>query len=162
MTAHPAAVALNGRSQAAFACCARRPDGREDAAAACVQLLVARPACAERELLDAIAAERGVGVTVDEARDRTEPAAVELDDLSLQGGQLPHPTHRLDRLAAAQHVRVLERLDLPECRAAQRRLTAGGSRELREIADEEPLRHASRGADGIFSPPCSAASSASS
>ena len=162
MAAHPAAVPLDRRPQAAFARCARRPDGREDAAAACVQLLVARPAGAERELLDAIAAERGVGVTVDEARDRTEPAAVELDDLAVQGGQLAHPTRRLDRVAAAQHVRVLQQLDLPECRTAQRRVTAGRSRELREIADEEPLRHASRGADGIFSPPCSAASSASS
>jgi len=154
-------VTLDRGAQSVLACPACRPDGREDAAAAGVQLFVAGAAGAERELVDAVAAEGRVRVAVDEARDRAEPAAVHLDDLARDGGEVAHAPHRLDRLAAAEHVRVLDQLDLAERGPAQRRDTSRRCRELREIADQQPRGHASRGADGIFSPPRSAASSAS-
>ena len=151
---------LDGLAQAVLAGGARRADGREDPATERVQLLVARTAGAERELVDAVAAERRMRVAVDEPRDRTEPAPVHLDDVAAKSGQVAHAAHRLDRLATAEDVRVLEHLDRAERAAAERRLTARWRRELREVADEQ--RHVSRGTDGIAIPPCAAASSASS
>src|SRR6266566_6405200 len=112
VTEHPAAVALDRGAQAVLARRARRPDGREDAAAAGVQLFVAGAAGAERELVDAVAAEGRVRVAVDEARDRAEPTAVDLDDVTRDGREVAHAPHRLDRLAAEEHVRVLDQLDL--------------------------------------------------
>src|SRR5205085_9401186 len=93
--------------------------GREDAAAARVQLLVARAAGPERELVDTVAAERGVRVAVDEAGDRAEAAARELLDLAVERRQVAHPPDRLDRLAAAEHERVLEHVHLAERAAAE-------------------------------------------
>jgi hypothetical protein len=159
--AHPAAVPLDRGPQAGFARLARRSDGREDAAAARVQLLVARAARSERELLDAVAPEGGMRVAVDEARDRAEPAAVDLDDIPVEGPQIAHPPHRVDRVAREEDERVLEDVDLGKRSAAQRCVASRGCRELCEIADEQPRAHASRGTAGILTPPRSAASTAS-
>ena len=63
---------------------ARRADGREDAAACCVQLLVARAAGAQRELADAVTAERRMRVAVDEPGHRAQPGAVELLDVAVE------------------------------------------------------------------------------
>ena len=128
---------LDGLAQALLACCTGRADGREDAAAAGVQLFVARAAGAQRELIDAVAAERRMRVAVDEARDRAQPAAVDLDDVAVEPRQVPHAPHGLDRVAGAEHVRVLEHLDFAECGPPQRRLAARRRRELREVADEQ-------------------------
>src|SRR5438309_11701091 len=46
--AHPTAMPLDGLAQALLTCCTGRANGREDAAAAGVQLLVARAAGAQR------------------------------------------------------------------------------------------------------------------
>ena len=82
---HPVAVALDGaRAGRRRSGGPRRRDGREDAAAGGVQLLVARAGRAQRELLDAVAGERRVRVAVDEARDGAEAAAVELLDLAVE------------------------------------------------------------------------------
>ena len=121
---HPAAVALDRLARARFSGRPGRPDGREDAAARRVQLLVARAARAQRELLDAVAAEGRVRVAVDEARDRAEPAAVELLDVAVERRQLAHRAHRLDRPAVAEDVRVLDRVDL----RASARPRSGASR----------------------------------
>ena len=102
-----------------------------------MQLLVARAAGAQRELLDAVAAERRVRVAVDEPRDRAQPAPVDLDDVAVERRQVAHAPHRLDRVAGAEDVRVLEHLDVAERGAAQRRLTAGRRRQLRQVADEQ-------------------------
>ena len=85
-----------------------------------MQLLVARAAGAERELVHAVAAERGMRVAVDEARDRAQPAAVELDDVAVERRQVAHPPDGLDRVAVAEDERVLEHLDVAERRSAQR------------------------------------------
>ncbi len=128
-----------------------------------MQLLVARARSAERELLDTVAAERRVRVAVDEPGNRAQSASVELLHVAVERRQVAHATDGLDRAARAEHVRVLEHVDVAERRSAQRCLASRGRRELSEIADEQPRghAHASCGADGIRSPPRSAASTAS-
>ena len=184
---HPRAVQLDRCSQAVLACRPRSADRREDAAAGGMKLLVARPAGAERELVRAVAAERGMRVAVDKARDRAQPAAVELRDVTVERRHVAHPPDGLDRVAGAENERVLEHLDLAERRSAQRSIGSGGRRQLREVAQEQTRagrRHASPGtgwlgarpakppapgretcppsaAMGIRSPPSSAAASAS-
>ena len=98
----------------------RRRDGREDAAARRVQLLVARAAGAQRELADAVAAERRMRVAVDEPRHGAEPGAVELLDLAVERREVAHPPDRLDRLAVAEDVRVLDHVDRAQVGAARR------------------------------------------
>ena len=83
-----------------------------------MQLLVARATRTERELVDAVAAESRVRMAVDETGDRAPPAAVELDDIALEPREVAHPPHRFDRVAGAEHVRVLEDLDRAEPRSA--------------------------------------------
>ena len=102
-----------------------------------MELLVRRAARAQRELLDAVACEARVRVTVDEPGDRAEPASVELVDLAVETRQVTHAADGLDRRARTEDVRVLEHLNLAERASAQRRGDAGGSRELCEIADEQ-------------------------
>ena len=139
----------------------RRAHGRENAAAGRVELLVARAARAQRELVDAVAGEAGVRVAVDEPRDGAEPAAVDLLDLAVEPRpQLAHRTDGGDSPVLAEDVRVLDDLDPAERVAAKRRLAAGGRRELCEVADEQPppARPVAHSADegGIgSSSPCS-------
>ena len=161
---HPPAVPLDRCAQAVLAGRPRRADGREDAAAGGVQLLVARAAGAERELVHAVAAERGVRVAVDEARDRAQAAAVELDDVAVERRQVAHPPDRLDRVAGAEDERVLEHLDLAERRAAERRIgSARASRAARGRGRAAARGRVTRrpGAGGIRRPPSSAAAIAS-
>ena len=156
-------MAFDDRAQAVLAFRPRRADGGEDAAASCVQLLVARARRAERELVDAIAAERRMRVTVDEAGNRTQAASVELMHVAVECRQVAHAADGLDRVAGAEDVRVLDQLDVAESRPAQWRVEPSRRGQLREVPDQQPsgCAHASRGADGIFSPPRSAASIAS-
>jgi len=77
-------------------------------------------------------------VTVDEPRDSTAPAAVDLFHVVLEQRQVAHPPDRLDLPLAAEDERVLEQLDLAEPPSAERRVAAGRRRELREVADEQP------------------------
>ncbi len=79
---HPGDVALERHAQPLVAGLARRADRREDPAAGRVELLVRRPAGAERELLHAIAGEARMRVAVDEPGDGGHSAPVELLDLS--------------------------------------------------------------------------------
>ena len=155
---------LDRCSQAVLACRPRSADRREDAAAGGMQLLVARPAGAERELVRAVAAERGMRVAVDKARDRAQPAAVELREVTVERRQVAHPPDGLDRLAVAQDEGVLEHLDFAERRSAEGSPPPGRRRQLREVAEQQARagpRHASLGTCGIRSPPSSAAASAS-
>ena len=156
-------MARDDRRQAVLARGARRAHRREDAAALRVELLVARARRAERELLDTVAAERRVRVAVDEPGNRAQTASVELAYVAVERRQVAHATNSLDRVAGAEYVRVLEHVDVAERGSAQRCLAPRGRRELREIADEQPRAgsHASCGADGIRSPPRTAASIAS-
>ena len=129
-----------------------------------MELLVARSARAERELVHAVAAERGVRVAVDEPRDRTQPPAVDLGDVAGERRKVAHPSDRLDPVGGTEDEGVLEHLDLAERRPAQRGAASGGRRHLREVAQEQTRagrRHASPGTRGIRSPPASAAASAS-
>jgi hypothetical protein len=164
LSEHPGAMALDRRREPLLPRRAGSPDRGEDASARGMQLLVARPARAKRELADAVAAEGRVRVTVDEAGNRAEPPALHLRDVAVESREVAHPPDRLDRLAGAEDERVLEHLDLAERPSAQRSSGPRGRRELREVAQEHArasVGHASPGARGIRSPPSSAAESAS-
>ena len=106
-------------------------------------------------------------VTVDEPGDRAETTSVELVDVAVETRQVTHAADGLDRLARTEDVRILQHVHLAERAAAQRRCGAGGSHELREVADEQAALAArgphSRSCGGIgSSSPCdSAAASAS-
>jgi hypothetical protein len=100
-------------------------------------------------------------VAVDEARDRAHFATVHLDDVVVECRQVRHEADGLNRVPVAEDERAVEHLDLAERGAAQRRVRSGGRRHLRQIADEQPLRHASVGACGIRRPASSAAAIAS-
>ena len=149
-------MALDRRRKALLPRRAGRPDRGEDAAARGVQLLVARPARAKRELVDAVAAEGRVRVTVDEAGNGAEPPALHLRDVAVESREVAHPSDRLDRLAVAEDERVLEHLDLAECPSAQRSSGPRGRRELRKVAHEysrASVGHASPGTRWLEAPP---------
>jgi hypothetical protein len=115
---------------------------------------VARARRPQGELVDAVAREGRVCVAVDEARHRGEPARVELLDVSVEASERAHLPPRLDHPVAAEDVRVGERVERAEIAAAERRDTAGRRRQLRQVADEEPVTRRTRchsagaGADG--------------
>ena len=148
-TAHPVEVTAKGIPQALFAGGAGGTDSREDPATRGVELLVARPARAERELVHAVAAEARVRVAIDEAGDRAPPAAVDFHHVAVERRELTHPPHCGDRSALAEDVRVLDDVDAAEVRAAQRRVRSSRRRQLGQIADEQTVR----GRRGGHSPP---------
>ena len=100
----------------------RRAHRREDAAARRVQLLVARTRRPQRELLDAVAAERRMRVAVDETRNRAQAAPVELLDVAVAsaGRSRIRPTASITA-AVAEDERVLDHVDAAERGTAQRR-----------------------------------------
>ena len=116
----------------------RRPDGREDAAARGVQLLVARTARAQRELLDAVAAERRMRVAVDEPRDRAAAVPSSSRSRSRSGPKLrlrkaPPPCRHGRARRRPRHCRRaapgrLARCASAGCRAARGRGRAAASR----------------------------------
>src|SRR4029450_10087653 len=134
---HPAAVPLDRRAQAVLARGSRGADRREDAAARRVQLLVRRTPCAKRELLDAVTAEAGVRMAVHQPGDRTEPRTVELLDVAARRRQVAHRADGLDPAVNAEHVGVLDPLDLAERLAAQRGTGSRRRGELLEVANQE-------------------------
>ena len=134
---HPAPVTTRRGRQIFLGGGPGRADGREDAAAGRVQLLVGGAARPERELLYPVAGEAGVRVAVDEAGDRRQAARVELFDLPVERFQVAHPADRGDAAVLAEDVRVLDHLDLVEGVAAARPAAAGRRGELGEVADEE-------------------------
>ena len=93
--------------------CARRVDRREDAAAGGVQLLVRGAAGPQREFRNTVAAPRGMRVAVDEARHRTEAAAVQLLDVGADASERAHRPHGGDLVAAAEDVRIVDHGDCP-------------------------------------------------
>ena len=72
-----------------------------------MQLLIGRTSGAERELLDAIAREAGMRMTVDETGDSGKPAAVDLDNVVAKPSEPPHWPDVSDMTVLAQDVRVL-------------------------------------------------------
>ncbi len=86
---HPADVALERFGKTGLTGLSRRANRGEDAPTRRMQLLVARSRRAQRELPDSIAREAGMGMAVDEARDRREPPPVELLDFALERLQVP-------------------------------------------------------------------------
>ena len=131
-----------------------------------MQLLIARAVGAQRELLDAIAAPRGVCVTVDETGDRAEPAPVDLLDVAAERPEVAHAPRGLDPLAVAEDVRILEDEHVAEGAPAPRSRHAGRSRRcgLGEVADEQARQRAPYSADGGSgrSRPCSPAAAIAS
>ena len=137
---HPGAVTRNPLAQAVLAESPRGADGGQDPAAGRVQLLVARSAGAERELLDAIAAQCRMGVAVDEAGHRAEPAPSSSSTLpSRRGRSRIRPTESIDP-AVAEDVGVLQHLDRRRGRLRAGAAPRHGRGQLREIANEQP-RH---------------------
>jgi hypothetical protein len=101
-----------------------------------VQLLVARAARPQRELLDAVAAERRMRVAVDEPREPAQPAPVELLDVAGDRSELGHAPERLHLAVAAEHVGVLEHRHVAQHRAPQRRRGGRRRRQLRKVANQ--------------------------
>src|SRR5215468_8146744 len=99
-----------------------------------MQLLVACAAGPQRELVDAVAAERGVRVAVDEAWDRAQPAAVDFDDVVVERRKRAHPPDGRDRVALAEDEGILDCTDFAERRPTERGARPGGRRKLREVA----------------------------
>ena len=128
-----------------------------------MELLVARAAGAERELADAVAAERRMRVAVDEPGHGAEPGAVELLDLAVERLEVAHPPDRGDRLAAAEDVGVLDHVDRTQVGAARRLPRARrGRRDLGEVAEEQ-RRHRQLDASNIgVERPCSRAAASAS
>src|SRR5262249_24586028 len=93
---HPRAMQRDRRTKTPRTWGPRRADGGEDAASGSVQLLVVRAACAERELVHTVATERRMRVAVDEARNRAQPAAVDLEDIAVEGREISHCPDGLD------------------------------------------------------------------
>ena len=116
---------------------ARRAGRREDPTAGSEELLVARTAGAERELVGAIAGEGGVRVAVDEAGHGRAPPSVQLLDVPVEGRQRPHRSERLDAIAVDQDVGVLHDFELSERSAAQGGGPSRGRRDLGEVADQQ-------------------------
>jgi hypothetical protein len=165
---HPVAVALDGSAEILGGAGACGADGREDPAARRVQLLVARAAGPQGELLHAVAEEARMGVAVDEPGDRAAASPVELLDVAaeLEPAELAHAPRRCDPARVAEHEGVLEHLHVSKRAATDRRLgVRRRGRELREVADEEPVRSRLAGRHsraGSRRPCSSAAASASS
>ena len=133
-----------------------------------MQLLVARAAGAQRELVHAVTREARMGMAVDEARDRAQAACVELIDLALDLREITHPSDAGNGSVLAEDIGILDHVDLPQVRAAQRTVATGRSRDLNEIADQQAARPAvtthssdARGCIGTSSPCCSAVAIAS-
>ncbi len=137
---HPADVLGERGGETFLARVARRANGREDATAACMQLLVRRSARAQRELLDAIAREARVRVAVDEARDRRATAAVDLHHVAVDRPEVAHASRRRDAPGVAEHVAVARHVDRTQRLATQRRAAPRGRRDLREISNQELRR----------------------
>ena len=114
-----------------------------------------------------VAREARMRVAVDEARERAEPAPVELLDVAVQGAELAHPPHLGDAAVLAQDVAALDDVDAAEIDSPQRRARARRGHDLLEVADEQPPRgrrlgaHSAAGGIGGSSPPSAAASIAS-
>ncbi len=143
----------NRIGQARFARRPGRLHGRENAPAGRMQLLIGDAGRAQLELVDAVAGETGVRVAVDQPRYGAETATVELLELPVGFSKCRiKPAHRAeggDSPVLAEDVRVAHDLDCPERFAPKRRLAAGRSRELGEVADEQapPARPVGHSAD---------------
>jgi hypothetical protein len=135
--AHPAPVALDSGGEPVLAGRARRADGRDDAAACGVELLVGRAAGAQLELACPIAPEARMRMAVDQARDGRAATPVELDDLFVQRAELGHSADRLDSALRAEHVSLLHDRELAEVGPAQGRPAPRRGDDLREVADEQ-------------------------
>jgi hypothetical protein len=163
---HPAAVPPHRLSQTVFPGRSCGADRGEDPTAARVQLLVGRTRGSKRKLLDAVAREARVRVAIDETGNRAATASVDHVDLRVRDLELAHAADGLDPSLRAEHVRVLDHLDVRQ--PTQRRLVScARRRELLEVANQEPalagdlVRHSPLGGAGSSSPWASAASSAS-
>ncbi len=86
-----------------------------------MELLVARAAGAQGELLHPVAAEGRVRVAVDEAGKGTEAAAVELLGVARLGElEIGHAPDRHDLRALAEDVGIFEHVDSTQVRPAER------------------------------------------
>ena len=151
---------------------ASRSDGREDASARRVQLLIARSGCAQGELAGPIACKTRVRVAVDEAGNRAEATPVELGDVAGERTEVAHPPGRRNHTVLAEQEGVFPHVDLAERLLAQGRVLAGRRHQLGQVADEQACGQSpglsrghqtpSEGAMGGSRPPRSAASRASS
>jgi len=133
-----------------------------------MQLLIARARSAERELLDPVTEKTSVRVTVDQAGDRAEVAPVQLVHITGDRRQITHLPDRGDVAVLAQHIRVVNHVDASEVPAPKRRVAAGRSRKLREIANQQATTPAvSRHSSAVLSRigttrPCSSAAAIAS
>src|SRR5207249_9559048 len=118
----------------------RRSHRREDASPRRLELLIAGSGSPQRELLGPVPREAGVGVTVDEPRNRAQTAAVELDDVSGERPEIAHPSAARDDTVLAEQEGVVGHLDLAERLSTQGRGAIRRGHELRQVADEQAPR----------------------
>ena len=135
---HPAPVPTDCLAQLLLTGPSRGANRREDAAAGRVQLLVARPAGAQRELLGPISREARVRVAVDEPRHRSQAPTIELLHVAVERAEFTHAPDVLDAAFGAEDVRVFQHVHLAKRGAAEGRGRASRRRDLAQVADEEP------------------------
>ena len=111
---HPLRVPRERGGEPLLAGLAGRPNRREDAPAARVELLVGGAGRSQRELLDPVAGEARVRMAVDEPGNRREAPAVELDDVGAERPQVAHAPDRADPAVFAEHVCVVGHRDVPQ------------------------------------------------
>ena len=159
---HPGSVALDAIREVGRRERPRRSDGRQDAPACGVELLVARAAGAERELRHTVTAECRVRVAVDEPGNGAQPGAVELLHVAGDRREVAHPSDRCDRRAAAEHVGILDHAHRTEVGAARHRPRSRGRRDLCQVAKEQ-ISHRQPDASNIgVERPCSRAAASAS
>ncbi len=64
-------------------------------------------------------------MTVDEPGDGAVAASVELHDVAVEGRQVAHATDGVDHAVLAEHVRVVEPVDVRERASTQGRVATG-------------------------------------
>ena len=130
--AHPAHVPASAVGELGRARCSRRPDRREDPAAARrAAPRTTRPRRAQRELLDAVAGEARVRVAVDEPGDRRQARVRRSPRRRRRRREVAHAPDLDDAPVLAEDVRVL---DHRRRRAARRRAAARRARPARRPA----------------------------
>src|SRR5438874_11053422 len=103
-----------------------------------MELLVARAGRPQGELLDTVAREARVRVTVDQAWDGAEAAAVDFDHVAARRLQVSHLARLHDVAAVAQDEGTLDDPHVAERRSAQGGVRASRRRELRQVANKQP------------------------
>jgi hypothetical protein len=101
-----------------------------------VEILVGGTGGAERELVDPVATETCMGMTIDETRDRREPATVDLLQPTDIRRKVCHRANRRYTTIAAENERVLDDAYIAETGASKWPAASSRRRDLREVTNQ--------------------------